>query len=102
MIKPSSTGSRTGVGISKDGSTLYIVVVQTGPRQPGMTAKQLAAYLYQLGAYQAINLDNSGSSQLLYYKKTSDSSYTYKTIFGDKDPSNKDVDRPIANFLGFR
>lgn len=97
-IKSQNTGARTGVGIKNEGDgsqTLILVVVQPGSRQPGMTAKELALYLKQLGATDVINLDNSGSSQLLY----NSSSGLVITKKGDLDQNNKPAYRPIPNFL---
>lgn len=99
--KPNGTGSRTGVGIKKeaDGSTtLYIVVIQGGDPQytDGLNANAFARYFKQLGASDAINLDNSGSSQLVYGTSPSIST---KTLPGDSYKGNS-VYRPIPNYLG--
>jgi hypothetical protein len=58
---------RTAAGVDKSRRWLYLVVVDG--RQPdysvGMTARELAELLAQLGADRAINLDGGGSSVLL-------------------------------------
>jgi hypothetical protein len=56
---------RTAVGLSQDGRTLYLVVVD-GRRTSasGMTCGELAALLKGLGAYHAMNLDGGGSSTM--------------------------------------
>lgn len=56
---------RTAAGLSEDGKTLYLVVVD-GRRTAaaGMTCAELATLLDGLGAYQAVNLDGGGSSAM--------------------------------------
>ncbi|NOY77186.1 MAG: phosphodiester glycosidase family protein [Calditrichaeota bacterium] len=58
---------RTAVGISRDGKTLFWMVVDG--RQPGyslgMTLRELADFLKSLGAYNAVNLDGGGSSTMV-------------------------------------
>ncbi|MFT3692230.1 MAG: phosphodiester glycosidase family protein [Kofleriaceae bacterium] len=56
---------RTAVGLSADGNTMYLVVVdgwQAGTI--GMTATELGQFMLAHGAYQAINLDGGSSSAL--------------------------------------
>ncbi|HET8796541.1 MAG TPA: phosphodiester glycosidase family protein, partial [Thermoanaerobaculia bacterium] len=52
-------------GLSSDGRTLYLVVAD-GRREgvPGLTLPELAAFLAELGACRAMNLDGGGSSAL--------------------------------------
>lgn len=58
---------RTAVALDESGTQLWLVVVDG--RQPsysvGMTMDQLAAFLVELGAHTAINLDGGGSSTLV-------------------------------------
>jgi len=56
---------RTAVGLSKNGKTMYIVVAD-GRREgvPGMTLPELAAFMDELGACVAMNLDGGGSSAM--------------------------------------
>jgi len=58
---------RTAAGVDKSRRWLYLVVVDG--RQPdysvGMTARELAELMTQLGADRAVNLDGGGSSILL-------------------------------------
>ena len=99
--KPSGTGSRTGVGIKRapDGTvTMYVVVIQGGSPtyDEGLSAVALARYLKQLGATSAINLDNSGSSQLVF--GASDGTIMDKSLPGDRFKGNA-VFRPVPNYL---
>jgi hypothetical protein len=63
---------RTAVGADAQGRWLYLVVVDG--RQPGvsegMTVRELAELLVQLGCTQGINLDGGGSSILLTAEPT--------------------------------
>ena len=57
---------RTGVGISKDGKTLYIMTVD-GRRESdgGMSLVELAQTMLGLGAYEAMNFDGGGSTTMI-------------------------------------
>jgi exopolysaccharide biosynthesis protein len=57
--------SRTAIGIKANGNLLFVVV---DGRQPnisiGMTMHELAQYMFDLGAFSALNLDGGGSSTM--------------------------------------
>lgn len=57
----------SAVGISRDGRTILLVVVDG--RQPrvsiGLTQPQLAAYMLWLGSYQAMEFDSGGSATMV-------------------------------------
>ena len=56
---------RTAVGVSRDGRTLILVVVDGRQgHSRGLTLYQLARVLIELGADRAINLDGGGSSAM--------------------------------------
>jgi hypothetical protein len=56
---------RTAVGLSKDGLTLYLAVVDgRQSTSVGMTCAELAKLMDGLGAYTAMNLDGGGSSAM--------------------------------------
>lgn len=57
---------RTGVGISKDGKTLYIMTVD-GRRESdgGMSLTELAQTMLGFGAYEAMNFDGGGSTTMV-------------------------------------
>lgn len=56
---------RTAVGVSRDGRTAYLVVVDgRQDHSVGLTLYQLARLLAELGAWRAINLDGGGSSTM--------------------------------------
>jgi MYXO-CTERM domain-containing protein len=61
---------RTAVGLSEDGKTVFMVVVDgRTTTSVGMTCTELATLMKGLGAYQAINLDGGGSTTM-YLKGT--------------------------------
>ncbi len=56
---------RTAVGMSKDGTTLVVMVVDgRSSASAGMTCGELASELESLGAWNATNLDGGGSSTM--------------------------------------
>ncbi|MDP2308545.1 MAG: phosphodiester glycosidase family protein [Pseudomonadota bacterium] len=61
----SDLAPRSAVGISADGETLYLVVVDgRSSSSEGMTFNQMGALLLELGASDAMMLDGGGSSTL--------------------------------------
>lgn len=64
---PLNPNPRSVLGLSQDGSAMYIVAIDG--RRPGwsagVTQSEEAAFLFALGAYNAINLDGGGSSALV-------------------------------------
>lgn len=56
--------ARTGLGLSKDGRTLYLVAVQGKSGVNGLTATELGQFLRSLGADDAMAMDSGGSAQL--------------------------------------
>ena len=57
---------RTAVGISRDGATLLLFVVDgRSENSGGMTLGEMAGELRKLGAWQAMNFDGGGSSTML-------------------------------------
>lgn len=65
-FKVHSYDSRTGVGISKDGSTLYILVAEGNNKRQsiGISYQQSAEIFKALGAWNAMQADGGNSSDL--------------------------------------
>lgn len=65
---PSHCGARnprTAVGLTSDGRTLILVVVDgRSTSSAGMTCNELASLMVDLGAHDALNLDGGGSSAM--------------------------------------
>lgn len=57
--------ARSGVGISQDGKTVYLVVVEKSASSQGVTLDGFANILSELGIWRAANLDGGGSSTLV-------------------------------------
>ena len=89
---------RTAVGLSADGKTMWLVVVDG--RQPnyslGMTMDELAEFMVGLGVNTAVNLDGGGSSTLVtqnwYGRATVRNSPVHNGI-----PT---LERPVPTHLG--
>jgi uncharacterized lipoprotein YddW (UPF0748 family) len=67
-VQPSVRNPRTAAGVSQDGGTLILMVIdgrQTG-WSDGVTLPQLADLMIEFGAYDAINLDGGGSSSFIF------------------------------------
>lgn len=60
---------RTAVGVKADGSLLLVVVDGRTQDSVGVTLTELAGYLKQLGARDAMNFDGGGSSELVLDNK---------------------------------
>jgi len=57
--------ARTALGLNRSLDTLFILVVEgEKPDYPGLTSRETAMILQQLGAWDALNLDGGGSSVL--------------------------------------
>lgn len=63
--------ARTAVGTSRDGKTLYVVVVEKSAEPDGtvlsrgMSQEELAKFLISMGVWRAVNLDGGGSTTLV-------------------------------------
>lgn len=60
------TAGRTAIGVSRDGSRLWVVSIDGRQGDShGMTIQELARLMADLGAYNAVNLDGGGSTTLV-------------------------------------
>jgi exopolysaccharide biosynthesis protein len=88
---------RTAAGVSRDGRTLLLIVVDG--RRPGWsvgaTLPELARMMLDAGAWGAVNLDGGGSSAMWHREP---SAATGRIL---NRPSDGHV-RPVANHLGVR
>lgn len=82
---------RTAVGLSEDGRTLIILVVDgRSALSTGMTCAELSELLMELGAHDALNLDGGGSSALWIRGR------------GVVSRPSDGLERPVANHLAIR
>ncbi|MCX7922432.1 MAG: phosphodiester glycosidase family protein [Clostridia bacterium] len=62
---PSGRHPRTAIGSTKDGKQLMLVTVDGRGDSIGMTQKELAEFMLELGAYYALNFDGGGSTTMV-------------------------------------
>lgn len=95
LVQPKVRHPRTAAGVTANGRTLILVVVDG--RQPthsiGATLPELADIMIGLGADDAINLDGGGSSTFVYRQRDG-------TLLTNKVPGG--TWRPVGNHLGVR
>ena len=97
QVEPARRHPRTAAGVSRDGTTLLLVVADG--RQPGwsigVTLPELAQMMLDAGAWNAVNLDGGGSSAMWHHEP---GAATGRVL---NRPSDGRV-RPAANHLGVR
>ena len=97
QVSPSERHPRTAAGVSRDGRTLLLIVVDG--RQPGwsigVTLPELAQMMLGAGAWNAVNLDGGGSTAMWHREPGATAGHVLNR------PSDGHV-RPVANHLGVR
>lgn len=97
--RPKPPDPRTGVGVSRDGKTLFVLVVDG--RQPfyslGATPEEVGALLHEVGAYDAVMLDGGGSSTLVSRDADGDPWVMNTPVHGRIPPGYQ---RPVASHIG--
>ncbi len=96
QVAPAARHPRTAAGVTRDGRTLVLLVVDG--RRPGWsigaTLPELAALLIEAGAWDAVNLDGGGSTTM-WRREPGGAGRVLNR------PSDGRV-RPVANHLGVR
>ncbi len=89
---------RTAVGLSEDGQTMWLVVVdgRQGNYSQGMTIDELAQFMVDLGVDTAVNLDGGGSSTLV----TQNWFGRAKTLNSPVHNGIPTLQRPVPTHLG--
>ncbi|MBD2845844.1 phosphodiester glycosidase family protein [Paenibacillus sp. IB182496] len=64
-ISGSSATSRTAIGYSRDGSTVYMITVEKYGDSSGMTLNELQQTMTALGVWKGLNLDGGGSTTMV-------------------------------------
>ncbi len=86
---------RTAIGVSKDGSKVFAIVLDgRSANSHGMTLPELGQLFKDLGAYNAVNLDGGGSSAMIARAAGDDGPAVWNT------PSDGDV-RAVSDALVF-
>jgi len=97
QVSPAERHPRTAAGVSRDGRTLLLLVVDG--RQPGWsigaTLPELAQMMLGAGAWNAVNLDGGGSTAMWHREPGATAGHVLNR------PSDGHV-RPVANHLGVR
>jgi len=97
QVVPMERHPRTAAGVSHDGRTLLLIVVDG--RQPGWsigaTLPELAQMILDAGAWNAVNLDGGGSTAMWHRAPGATAGRVLNR------PSDGHV-RPVANHLGVR
>lgn len=79
---------RTGVGFSKDSTTVYFITVDgRQPHSRGMTLLEFADLMIEEGVYQGLNLDGGGSTAMVVENKVVNK------------PSDETGERAVGNCL---
>lgn len=92
-LSSNQPNARSAVGITSDGSVLWVMVAQkpeSPPTSSGMSLPALAALMKTKGVEEAMNLDG-GSSSSFYYKG--------KTFYGKVNETGNLVKRPVKSVL---
>ncbi len=79
---------RTAIGFGRDSTTLWLVTVDGRSKaSAGMTGVELADFMRELGAYQALNLDGGGSTTMVVRDRIVNT------------PSDSTGERPVGDAL---
>jgi hypothetical protein len=91
-LNSNQPNARSAVGITSDGSVLWMMVAQKPESSPtsGMSLPALAAFMKTKGVEEAMNLDG-GSSSSFYYKGN--------TFYGKVNENGNLVKRPVKSAL---
>ncbi|UKY53955.1 phosphodiester glycosidase family protein [Streptomyces inhibens] len=86
---------RTSAGIGAGGRVLYLMALDGAPGQgqTGLTVRELADVMAQLGAHEAMNLDGGGSSTLV-----TGEGYGHEVTV--RNHPSGGAERPVANAIG--
>ncbi len=82
---------RSCIGIKSDGTLLLVTVDGRREDAKGMTCKELAEFMKNLGCVDAINLDGGGSASLLAKKKSSDAAEFVSKPSNSKHPITSSI-----------
>lgn len=82
--------ARTAVGLTADGSIVWVMAAQRSESPSGLTLPELANFMKKLGIVEAMNLDG-GSSSSLYYQGA--------PFYGAFNQAGEAVNRPVKSVL---
>jgi len=92
---------RSGIGISRDGRYLILMVIdgRNSEYSIGATLAEAAAWMRDLGAWTAMNLDGGGSSTLVLKDPETGE---WITVNEPSGPPARGQERAVANHIGIR
>jgi Phosphodiester glycosidase len=89
-IGATQRNARTAIGITADGSVVWVMIAQTPKGGLGMTLAELATVLKGMGVEKALNLDG-GTSSSLYFKG--------QAHYGKLDENGQVIPRAVKSML---
>lgn len=93
-VDPLNRNPRTAAGVSRDGTRLFLFVVDGRQTSSvGMTLPEVADFLIKRGVWRAVNLDGGGSSSFV-------ARLDNNTTLQNTPSDTGNVFRPVANHLG--
>jgi uncharacterized lipoprotein YddW (UPF0748 family) len=93
-VDPLNRNPRTAIGVSRDGTRLFLFVVDGRQTSSvGMTLPEVADFLIKRGVWRAINLDGGGSSSFV-------ARLDNNTTLQNTPSDTGNVFRPVANHIG--
>jgi len=95
-LDPNDALPRSAIGLTKDGNTIIMLTVNNGDNEDGVTLPALAQEMIALGAYSALNLDGSGSAQMMF----SNGEAIYMSLGSDSWDGESHLHRPVPVFFG--
>jgi hypothetical protein len=96
-ITPNTPRPRSAIGVTKDGSTLIMLTVNSGGDKKGVTIDGLAAEMTRLGAWNALTLDGSGSAQMSFFNGAG---LGFQTVGSDEVDGLTNLYRPVPVIFG--
>jgi exopolysaccharide biosynthesis protein len=104
ITKKEPPAPRTAVGVDRNGTTLFLVVVDG--RRPdfsaGLSRNEMASELIRLGCFSALGLDGGGSTTLVMRDPHGSLQVLNRPSDGYQLPIPLSIERPVASALGFR
>ncbi|MBA8924942.1 hypothetical protein BC739_002141 [Kutzneria viridogrisea] len=93
-LDDTSVNPETAIGFSQDGKHMMLVVIDgRSAVSKGVTERQLARWMQQRGAYEAVVVDGGGSSELI----SRDAGGTSTSV---RNVPSDGVERPVGNGIG--
>lgn len=93
---------RTGIGYKNNGKNIIVMSIHNADKSCGVTASEFASLFAELNCTDAINLDNSGSVELIYNGLGEFGKKIVNVKTKTSDDNGTATERPKPNCLGFK